>query len=241
MRIHLSRKVPCIAKERDVPIEELLAELDKEEVRVPTVHTCDLCNKTLGSSQAKYTHKRFYCPERKKVETDQVPVQETGSIADESLVALVQKMQKDYERDSSALRKRIDALELELQASKMRKDESFYQKLLEGHLGGTHKRLSIGETDVTTDDCHAELKRWDCWKEALGQLLSYKCADEKEKLHVYFFGKYGRKKEAIDVLKKFGIAVYEFEVVENGYKVHCLSDERVAMVYKDWEHKECDG
>lgn len=139
-----------------------------------------------------------------------------------------------HEKDSI-----ISALKLELQARKDRKHESFYQKLLEGHLGGTHKRLSIGETDVTTDTCHAEVKRWKCWKEALGQLMAYKCAEDKEHLQVYFFNnKYGRKEQATNVFKQFGIEVFEFVIVEDGYEIHCLSEPTTHVVYKGWDHKE---
>ena len=54
-------------------------------------------------------------------------------------------------------------------------------------LQGGHKKLKSGITDITTDFIHAEIKNWDSWKDAIGQLCVYQINDPKEKLEVYFF------------------------------------------------------
>ena len=96
----------------------------------------------------------------------------------------------------------------------------------------------MGETDVTTAECHAEIKKWECWKEAPGQLLCYNKCDPKNKLQVYLFGKYTKKEEAVEHMKDFGLEVFEFEVLEHGYRITCLSDITVPPVVKDWNHQQ---
>jgi hypothetical protein len=74
-----------------------------------------------------------------------------------------------------------------------------------------------GVSDVTTDYCHAEIKEWQDWKTAYGQLKSYNRNDPKEKLQAYFFGKYQElyKLNAIDVLNADKIDCYEFKIEDN--------------------------
>lgn len=67
--------------------------------------------------------------------------------------------------------------------------EDFYQAILERHLGGAHKTLPLGTTDISTDVLHAEIKVWDCYKEGVGQLITYQLLDPKDELHLYLFGK----------------------------------------------------
>jgi hypothetical protein len=94
----------------------------------------------------------------------------------------------------------------------MKYKEEFYQKILEQFLQGTHMITDMGITDVTTDYCHAEIKRWDEHKQALGQILSYNKAMPRENLQIYFFDTYSdaAKMRACKNLKAFGIEVYEF-------------------------------
>lgn len=126
------------------------------------------------------------------------------------------------------------ALSLELQFYKNRKNEAFYQMLLEQFLGGGHKHLSCGITDVTTDECHAEIKEWKNWKEAIGQLGCYNKVDPRNRLELYFFGSISKKakKEAIDVSKSFEYHVFEFIDENNEIKIIDLSSGNVVHVYK---------
>jgi hypothetical protein len=50
------------------------------------------------------------------------------------------------------------------------------------YLDGIRKNLSCG---ITTDSCHAEIKKWSSWKETIGQLTCYNVADPKESLEMY--------------------------------------------------------
>jgi len=72
--------------------------------------------------------------------------------------------------------------------------ERFYQRYLEKKYGASHMKGVFGITDVETEDLIIEIKRWNRYKEALGQLLSYTCrlhrlnnTAPKEAI-VYFFG-----------------------------------------------------
>jgi hypothetical protein len=90
-------------------------------------------------------------------------------------------------------------------------------------LNGTHVLTKLGVTDVTTDDCHAEIKRWDEHKQALGQLLSYNRAMPRDKLQMYFFDLYSdaAKKRAVENLQSFDIEVFEF--IHEDEKVHIIN------------------
>lgn len=117
---------------------------------------------------------------------------------------------------------KIDTLKLEFEFYKNKKSERFYQLLLETYLKGTHKTLDCGITDVTNEECHAEIKEWSCWKDAIGQLLSYNYCDNKEKLRVYFFGSKRptktQKNMMNDIFALYNIEQYEFVTNEaNGY------------------------
>jgi len=121
-----------------------------------------------------------------------------------------------------------EKLLLELQYYKNRKNEAFYQLLLEQYLNGTHKTLSCGITDVTTEKCHAEVKEWKCWKEAVGQLTCYNLVDPKPELAMYMFGKYtdSCKAHATEVAKGGGFRIFEFkEDTRKVYIEDCFTKE----------------
>lgn len=71
----------------------------------------------------------------------------------------------------------------------MKTPETYYQKIVEKYLKGTHKAVQCGVTDITTSTTHAEIKVWKNYKEALGQLIAYNTVDPKERLQVYLFGR----------------------------------------------------
>lgn len=136
--------------------------------------------------------------------------------------------------EKSKLETENRSLRLELQYYKNKKNEKFYQLLLEEYLKGTHKKLKSGITDVTAEKVHAEIKEWSCWKEAIGQLITYNLEDPKEELHVYLFGKYKKncKSIAVDVFRSQGMKVFEFfhdeEVVQ---VVDIVDDNKIVYTY----------
>lgn len=96
----------------------------------------------------------------------------------------------------------VKKLRDEIMFLKDKKNEVVFQRMLEKLLGGGHKRLPSGVTDITTDEFHAEIKNWDGWKEAVGQLLVYNSDDERKELRLYFFGKEPGQKCKENVLRK---------------------------------------
>lgn len=90
----------------------------------------------------------------------------------------------------------------------------YYQRFLENLLDSNHKKIKYGITDITTKNEHIEIKNWNDYKAAMGQLISYNTCDEKEKLSVYFFGEMdeNKKLEIIDLFKTHNISVKEFEI-----------------------------
>ncbi len=97
-----------------------------------------------------------------------------------------------------------------------RRNEYFFQKILELHFRATHKKLPCGETDITTDEFHAEIKEWNCYKEAIGQLVCYNSFDPRHELRIYLFGKYIQRMKdiALVVFKQQRIRPFEFVEVE---------------------------
>jgi hypothetical protein len=115
----------------------------------------------------------------------------------------------------------IEKLQLQIDFLKTKRNESFYQAIVEEHLQGTHKRLEYCITDVSTDRVHAEIKNWDCFTQAIGQLNFYNKLDPKEELHIYLFGKAPRHNDRIiSHLIEMGFLVHTFRDVEDGVVIH---------------------
>ena len=55
-------------------------------------------------------------------------------------------------------------------------------------MNGKHKHVRCGITDVSTEKIHAEIKTFECYKYAIGQLVCYNLVDPKETLQLYLFG-----------------------------------------------------
>lgn len=86
--------------------------------------------------------------------------------------------------------------------------EIFYQKYLEKVYGASHKTNTFGVTDIETDDCIIEIKSWNNYKSALGQLLSYRHSNKKH-CKVYFFGDRPKKLDhIISIFNEYNIDVF---------------------------------
>ncbi len=57
--------------------------------------------------------------------------------------------------------------------------ERDYQLYFERVLKDGHMKNRFGETDITTDRAHIELKRWELYKHALGQLVFYRTSNPR--------------------------------------------------------------
>lgn len=69
---------------------------------------------------------------------------------------------------------------------------------------------------MTTDTAHIEVKRWENWKDALGQLIVYGDEMPREELIVYFYGDFpvNSKETAVKHLQFHQIAVYDLSIVK---------------------------
>lgn len=184
---HLLKATQCPVTNLDISKEDIFKKHFKEKDRTDYQFCCEKCEKKFKTSQGKYNHKQICKAESKPLST-------------------IDKKNDDF----VDLLKRVEKLE---QAMKVNTNiEKHYQALVEKMTNGTHKRLECGVTDITTNEFHAEIKRWIAWKEALGQILAYNCFDEKCELRVYFFGEYSKKNKdiAIKAFKKHNIKCYQF-------------------------------
>jgi hypothetical protein len=220
---HLERKIPCNSINEDVSIEELLR-LVKKEVII-TNYSCEYCGKYFNQSQGKYQHKQRCKRKPKGVEERLLELQEKINDLENKTIYQKQNIITPPSTQQTTQQSK--------QPTEQRK-ENFYQNILEEVFDCSHKRVPFGVTDITTQNCHKEIKEWGCWKEALGQLLHYNRVDKKEKLEVYFFGKYSpeAKANAYETLKLYDIVVYEFEDKENMIKIQDYVTKTCNCIYK---------
>ncbi len=115
-----------------------------------------------------------------------------------------------------------------------KRNEAYYQNLLEIYFNSGHKQLKVGITDITTETSHIEIKKWDCWKEAIGQLFVYNNECPRDDLQVHLFGKYGEtcKKDAVGHLTKYNIKCFEFKHIGDCVDIVCLQTNDVIHTFK---------
>lgn len=215
---HLERKNVCQPKLNDANVEDLLKELAQNDKKYKCV-----CGLGYSHTASLYRHK-LSCLNaiqlQQRLDAEKVAQKYPANTSSTNSTDL------NWENTQQKLHK----LELELMYYKNKKNESFYQLMMESILDATHKTLPMGVTDITTDTKHVEIKDWKCWKEALGQLMYYNTADPKDGLEVYFFGQRPRTApEVFDVFKKHNITPFEFVHQENG--VVSVRDTNGEVVY----------
>lgn len=119
-------------------------------------------------------------------------------------------------------------LRIEIAILKNKKNEKFYQVIVEKYLKGTHSQNIHGRTDVTNDKVHAEIKTLCDYKHAIGQVQAYNKGDPKEELHIYLFDDNNKKQLSIaaEYIKFLNIKLFTFTV----------SSEKVEII--EYETKE---
>lgn len=206
---HLQRKFPCKSNLISYDVESLLHDLENEGIDAAKF-SCKFCNKRFTDSSNRYRHQKN-CT---KAPSFDIP---SKNVCVQTKNVYVQTMPENTSEFSTIieLTEKVRKLELELTFVRKKKDESFYQGLLEEFLGGgcTHKKVSCGITDITTDTSHCEIKEWKCWKEAVGQLVCYNQCDPRQQLKIFAFGKYSNtsKQEALRVCTGLNIQLFEFQ------------------------------
>lgn len=210
---HLQRRVPCDPVVNDVDPKIQLNELTTKE----KLFLCSYCSEHFSSLSTKYRHQSS-CPANYKFTPAKCTQHSTPPTT--TTPNIIQSLQN-----------RIKSLELHNEALKSNRKESFYQAILEDYYKCTHAKYKTCQTDLTNETFHAEIKRWDCYKEAIGQLLTANVIDTRPKLHAYLFGKYNNKKEATDIMQKMGIIVYEFYDSNSDVYVRNLNSDELLKIY----------
>jgi hypothetical protein len=238
LKNHLHRKNHCIDKTMcGLSCEDILKTLEKDTSNYK--FSCNSCEMKFANRQGRYRH---VC----KLENSDVKkkklVQNNQTISQQELISLHLELEKSHvkkknlfvQNNQATSQQEMLSLRLELQYYKNRKNELFYQLLLENYLGGTHKTVKNGITDITTDDTHAEIKEFKCWKEGVGQLVCYNAVDKKDNLCLYLFGKYSQtcKRIVFETCELCGIKTYYFEENENGISIIESSSKNVLHIFK---------
>lgn len=203
LKLHFDRTILCDPTHSDCCIQALKKELDEyvpppKVKKDPHVHACEICKITYKTRQGLFKHDKKYHSNR-PTKTDQEQTKDgrtkqerTWKNSCDDRITELEKRFTAILAENAVLKAKIDLCLSEVNAAKQK--ECFYQNILESHLNGKHKKLPRGETDITTDAFHAEIKNWDCYKEAFGQLLAYNKDDPRNELRVYLFGKTPRQK-----------------------------------------------
>jgi len=112
-------------------------------------------------------------------------------------------------------------------------NEAFFQSLLESYLGGGHKQLECGITDITTEDFHAEIKKSHMWKDAVGQLLVYNTFDPRPEKRLYLFGNLGSKtlKNVQSTCALHGIKPFWLVHKDNKVTVHDIHTNPIQEIH----------
>lgn len=190
---HLQKKYPCIVRLEDIPMLELWEEAQYiKEVKEGAL-SCDGCHQLFNDRSNLHKHKKV-CKSN-SVEA----LHETSKLIDENR-----------------------QLRFEIQKLKNKKDEPYYQTILERYYSATHKKLNCGVTDITTDTFHAEIKEWPSWKEAFGQLMVYNTEDPRDNLICFFFGKYSQRCKDIVKLTADKVGYKVYDIIECGTYLHIV-------------------
>lgn len=233
---HLHLIKPCLPILEDIPIEVLLTHLQQLKNR-QYKYKCDYCDKTFKTPQNKYQHKQL-CKKRPQNESvdDQLTVlQSCVSNTVQENIKLKQDNMRLKQEVSIALsdKTKFEVLYYECLRNGKRTEKT-YQDILEKYYGHGHKKLACGVTDITTDTFHGEIKAWNCWKEAIGQLHCYNSDLPRAELHVYLFGEYSpkSKKIACSKLLEQGFSVYEFRHEDTYISLINLKDQSKTKVWQ---------
>ena len=235
---HLKRKFVCNPILNDIPPATLIQEITSGKGK----YCCKHCKKAFNCPQGKYQHQKhckmknefpkFLDASTQHLEVNDIEAIHTNNISNTNTE--ISKLRQEFYSQISLLKKENKQIKLELQLIKNKKNEVYYQNILENLLEGTHKKLDAGITDITTDTFHAEIKQWDCWKEAIGQLQSYNCWDPKEEMRLYLFGKYSDacKQTATKVITQLGIRVFDCIDVNDGVDIYDMESNIVVLQWK---------
>ncbi len=133
------------------------------------------------------------------------------------------------------------------QQSLPKRNESYYQHLLETLLGATHMHIpDVGITDITTSDTHVEIKDWKRYHQVPGQLATYQQAVPRVNSVVYFFGampSYNRFISIRSLMTRHNISMYSIDsddvITEHPSEVSAVSSELKTFLQEKGVY--CEG
>jgi hypothetical protein len=220
LQAHLAKKKACDVDEGGVDIDPaVLFDETKKDAKYKG-YECSICFKRFSTRQSLHVH-------NKKCE----------ELREESIQRMMENVRQEKRKQAKEeptmqeLKDRIKHLEVQntMLKNKSKRTEAFYQPVVEKYLGGGHKNLRFGVTDVTTDDAHAEIKNWECMHEAVGQLLLYNFLDPKKELHIYLFGtniSFQKLQLMIRFYKSINFVVHTFSETDEGISIYRHNDEQ---------------
>jgi transcription elongation factor Elf1 len=214
---HLTLKtIICSPIIADVSLEDIKQEFFNKKINNKL--ECNWCKKKYSSVDTLRTHTKN-CKLLPKIQKENHEI---------NTISKPFKTEKD---------RKIDSLKLELLYYKNRNNknnENYFQKFLETVLGGSHKRLECGITDITTDKFHAEIKNFPAWKEAIGQLICYNMHDPKKEMRLYLFGSHNDEKlnMVYEDCKSLNINVYNIVNNKDDTISICNIDTSEVNIYK---------
>jgi hypothetical protein len=214
---HITNKILCNPIIDDISLDDIRNDFFNKKVN--NMYECCGCNKKYSSKDSLRNHIKI-CKKPKK------SIKENDINNDNSVLKTL-KTDKNLEIE-------VEHLKLELMYYKNKNNENYYQKFLETILSGSHKRLKCGITDITTELCHAEIKNWKDWKEAIGQLICYNKHDKKSEMRLYLFGscKDIKLKMIYEDCKSFNINVYNIVNNKDDTISICNMDTSEVNIYK---------
>lgn len=224
---HLNRQTPCTDEFEKIPIKEYLDELTTRK-HTGKYYVCTYCASKYTTRQARHKHKKT-C----KARLQHCEGSTTQNIINEVTVTMSEPVEDlpvaTHTEEEVTLASQYHQAELAI--SRETRNEQFYQRLLERHFNASHRVLESGITDITTDDCHIELKNWRSWQQAMGQLLVYNNDLKRRRLMACFFGDISAqiKSTAASHLSKQGIQCWEF--INDQGRI-CLRDVGTSAVMK---------
>ena len=219
---HLNIITPCPTTLSSESREDIIQAIHKPDVKGMTVE-CSLCKKIITKKNLlrHQTTCRDKSVVKNEVSTSTVVVEHTTPI-----VSLIMNEKDAFNQIKEAVKNEIlndlvasnnfPATQPPIENNYDFTQEKFFQKVLESIYGGSHMKFDGGESDITTNEAHIEIKRWTCWKEIEGQLSAYNYFSKRDKLIACCFGPYQdyHKNIAYQVLTSKGIAVFDCQFCE---------------------------
>ena len=237
--VHLNKKQPCAVTKKNVSIAYCIEELTKKAFE-GKYHICEECEARFTTRQAKSKHKNTSCKGKSTIQdadsitavVNKDDVIETLQQQNQMLLQRIEQIEERIGISRSYVEASYDSIikapcdthdeyisdgfQPPVENNNDFTQEKFFQKVLEKIYGGSHMKFDGGESDITTDDSHVEIKRWTCWKEIEGQLSAYNYFSKREKLIACCFGSYQdfNKNIAYQVLTSKGIEVFDCKFCE---------------------------